>query len=155
MIVTAEEFARIRRQAEAEYPNECCGVILVGDGPGAERTLLPCRNIQNELHARDPVRYPRDARTAYNISLDDFRRIDELESEGFRIRTFYHSHVDAEAYFSETDKRHAAPPPRGEPLYPDAIYLVLAVFDRQARDARAFRWDSGQGDFLPVSFEAP
>ena len=68
MVLTVEELDRIRSQAEAEYPAECCGVVLARPGPdAAQRLLLPCRNAQDELHARDPVRFPRDARTAYYI----------------------------------------------------------------------------------------
>ena len=151
MIVTAEEFARIRRQAEAEYPHECCGVILVK--AGGERRLYPCRNIQNEKHAEDPVHFPRDARAAYYIDPQDVMKFTRLESEGFRVLTFYHSHIDAGAYFSETDKRQAAP--GGVPLYPDAAYLVVSVVDGTFRDARAFSWDPARQDFLPVPFEAP
>ncbi len=153
MILTRDEFARICRQAEAEYPSECCGVILIGDAPAAGRILLPCRNIQDELRAKDPARHPRDARTAYYIAPQDLLQVGRLESQGFRVWTIYHSHIDAGAYFSETDKRQAAP--SGEPLYPDAAYLVVSVVDRKVSDARAFRWDPAQRDFFPVTFQMP
>lgn len=153
MIVTADEFALIRRQAEAEYPHECCGVILVKAGGGGERIFQPCRNIQNEKHAEDPLHYPRDARTAYYADPRDIMNFMRLESEGFQVSTFYHSHIDGGAYFSETDKRQAAP--RGEPLYPGATYLVVSVVHGQVVEARAFSWDPAEQDFLPVPFETP
>lgn len=148
MIVTAPELADIRRQAEAEYPYECCGVILAKEGPREERILFPCRNIQNEKHAQDPEHFPRDARAAYYADPLDVVKFMRLESEGYRVVTFYHSHIDAGAYFSETDKRQAAP--GGEPLYPDATYVVVSVVDQKAVDACAFSWDPGRRDFLPV-----
>ncbi|MFQ5898192.1 MAG: Mov34/MPN/PAD-1 family protein [Candidatus Methylomirabilia bacterium] len=168
MIVTPEEFAQIRRQAEAEYPQECCGVILVG--PGDKRLLLPFRNIQNEKHAQDPAHYPRDARTAYYADPQDVMKLMRLEPEGYRAVTFYHSHIDVGAYFSETDKRQAAP--GGEALYPDAAYLVVSVVEHKVQgaegwlrrwlprllrrckvlEARAFRWDPARRDFAPVPF---
>jgi molybdopterin synthase sulfur carrier subunit len=49
-IVTAEELEAIRRQAVEEYPRESCGVILE---QGQLRRLVRCRNIQDELHAKD------------------------------------------------------------------------------------------------------
>jgi len=153
MIATADEFAGIRRQAEAEYPHECCGVILAKAGAREDRIPFPCRNIQNEKHAEDPVQFPRDARTAYYADPRDVVRFVRLESEGYAVVTFYHSHIDAGAYFSETDKRQAAP--RGEPLYPDATYLILSVVDRKVVDARAFRWDPTERDFLPLPFGEP
>ncbi|MBI3630241.1 MAG: Mov34/MPN/PAD-1 family protein, partial [Candidatus Rokubacteria bacterium] len=64
MIATQEELAEIRRHAEADYPSECCGVILARD---AERALMRCRNLQDELHQGDPAKHPRDSRTAYYI----------------------------------------------------------------------------------------
>jgi proteasome lid subunit RPN8/RPN11 len=151
MIATTEELALIRRQAEAEYPGECCGVVLLGGGTPSKRILFPCRNIQNELHAKDPGRHPRDARTAYYIAPEHLLKIARLESEGLRVSTIYHSHVDAGAYFSETDKRQAAP--AGEPLYPDAAYLVVSVVAGKAAGAAAFRWDPARRDFLPVPLE--
>ena len=37
----------------------------------------------------------------------------------------YHSHIDAGAYFSETDRRNALID--GQPAYPEATYVVVAV----------------------------
>ncbi len=92
----------------------------------------------------------------------------KLDSEGFRVSTIYHSHIDVGAYFSDTDKGQAAP--QGEPLYPDATYLVVSVTGRKgwlsrwlprflrrprAQETRAFSWDPARQDFLPVRFEEP
>lgn len=151
MSVTAQEFKRIVAQAEGEYPNECCGAVLVKDGSPADRVFLPCGNIQDELHAREPERYPRTARTAYHIGPDDFRAIDERVAKGYRP-LIYHSHIDAGAYFSETDKRIALF--EGEPLYPNAIYLVVSVLEGKVADANAFAWDPERRDFRPIPFRA-
>ena len=145
MILTGEERERIRAQAAAEYPSEACGVILTSR---AERRLLACRNVQNELHARDPERHPRDARTAYYIDPADLLRIGRLEGEGFTVAVIYHSHVDAGAYFSETDRRNALM--GGEPSYPDVTYVVTSVMQGVVDAMAAFRWDAAQRDFLPV-----
>ena len=148
MIVTGEEFQRIRAQAELEYPSECCGVVLVRQGPPDGRLLVPCRNVQDELHAKDPSRQPRDARTAYHMDPQDLLRIGRLEGDGCRVRTIYHSHIDAGAYFSETDKQNAMI--QNEPLYPEAAYVVLAVVQGKVAAAAAFAWNPQEKDFLPV-----
>lgn len=148
MILALEERARIEAQAVAEYPAESCGVILTRAG---ERKLLPCRNIQNELHARDPERYPRDARTAYYIDPADLLRIGRLEGEGFTVTVIYHSHIDAGAYFSETDRRNAML--GDEPSYPQTTYVVTSVLEGRVDAMAAFRWDAGSRDFLPVPVE--
>lgn len=148
MTVTPEELEAIRRQAVEEYPHESCGVIVAR---GAERRLLPCRNIQDELHRKNPARHPRDARTAYYIDPQDLLRIGRLEDEGFTVAVIYHSHVDAGAYFSETDKRQALI--GGEPTYPHAAYVVASVVEGRVEAVAAFRWDQGRRDFLPVTLE--
>jgi proteasome lid subunit RPN8/RPN11 len=148
VILLPEERERIGAQAAAEYPAESCGVILTR---ASERKLLPCRNIQNELHARDPERYPRDARTAYYIDPADLLRIGRLEGEGFTVSVIYHSHIDAGAYFSETDRRNAML--GDEPSYPQATYVVTSVVAGRVDAMAAFRWDPSQRDFLAVPLE--
>jgi proteasome lid subunit RPN8/RPN11 len=146
MIVSAEELEAIRKQAVEEYPEESCGVILAR---GDERRPLRCRNVQNDLHARDPERNPRTARTAYHIDPQDLLRIGRLESEGFEVAVIYHSHVDAGAYFSETDRRQALLD--GEPTYPGTTYLVTSVVRGRVEATTAFRWDETGHDFLPIA----
>jgi [CysO sulfur-carrier protein]-S-L-cysteine hydrolase len=145
MVLSAAELEAIRAQAVEEYPFEACGVILTR---GDERRLLGCRNAQNELHARDPVRYPRDARTAYYIDPKDLLRIGDLERQDFAVAVIYHSHVDAGAYFSETDRRQAVV--GGEPAYPGAVYVVVSVVRGVVDAAAAFRWDGARRDFVPM-----
>jgi len=114
---------------------------------------MPCRNMQNELHAKDPVRHPRDARTAYYIDPADLIAIGRREAQGFRVLTIYHSHIDTGAYFSPTDKRNALV--NGEPAYPDATYVVLSVMEGRVVEAGAFRWDAAAGDFIAFDWKRP
>jgi proteasome lid subunit RPN8/RPN11 len=148
MILTATEREAILAQAVEEYPFESCGVILTR---GGERRLLRCRNAQNELHGRDPARYPRDARTAYYIDPKDLLRIGDLERQGFAVAVIYHSHVDAGAYFSETDRRQAVV--AGEPAYPGAIYVVASVVRGAFEAMAAFRWEPTTCDFVAMELD--
>ena len=145
MVVTEEELRAVAAQAVAEYPRESCGVVLTR---GEERRLVRCRNVQDELHARDPLRHPRDSRTAYYIDPADLLRIGRLEGDGFAVAIIYHSHIDAGAYFSETDRRQALV--AGEPAYPDATYVVASVVSGRVDAVAAFRWEAARRDFLPV-----
>ena len=147
MVLTPAEQEAIHAQAVEEYPFESCGVILAR---GSERRLLRCRNAQNELHARDPVRYTRDARTAYYIDPKDLLRIGDLERDGFDVDVIYHSHIDAGAYFSETDRRQALV--GGQPAYPAAVYIVTSVMAGRVGAIAAFRWDAGRRDFVSLEF---
>jgi proteasome lid subunit RPN8/RPN11 len=146
MIFTPDEMAQIRAQAEAEYPAECCGVLLIRDAPSRDRVLLPCRNIQDELHAKDPEKHPRDSRTAYFIDPKDLLAIGRREAQGYEVAVIYHSHIDAGAYFSPTDRRNALM--NGEPTYPRALYVVLSVVAGKVTDVGAFAWDPEARDFV-------
>ncbi len=149
MIATPDELAEIRRHAETEYPSECCGVILTRGRD--ERRRLRCRNVQDALHASDPVTHPRDSRTAYHIDPKDLLQIGRQEADGYVVSVIYHSHCDAGAYFSETDKRNALF--GREPAYPDATYVVVSVVSGRVAAAEAFRWNGERRDFLPVEFK--
>lgn len=150
-VLTPEELAAIRRQAEAEYPRECCGVVLVRPGSPGARRLMPCRNVQDELHARDPARHPREARHAYSIAPEQLLEIGRAEDEGYAVHVIYHSHVDVGAYFSETDRRNALLD--GRPLYPDTVYVVVGVRAARADEVCAVRWNPGAGDFTAVPLD--
>jgi proteasome lid subunit RPN8/RPN11 len=162
MIVRADEVQQICEQAEAEYPNECCGVIMTR---GDERQVVRFRNVQDEMHRIDPERFPRTARKAYYVGLEDHRRMDALVAAGFAAAIIYHSHPDAGAYFSATDREQAAPTPRGEaraggpparrePVWPGVSYLVVSVMNGQARELAVFRWDPAVSDFGEIHREA-
>ena len=71
-----------------------------------------------------------------------------MESDGYEIQVIYHSHIEAGAYFSETDKRNALMD--GEPTYPTATYVVCSVRDGKAQEMNAFRWDPVAHDFSAV-----
>src|SRR5262249_38123022 len=88
-LLSPAELEAIQRHARADYPAECCGVLLVRPGPAEERRLLACRNIQDELHAKDPERFTRTARTAYYIAHSDLLEIGRREGEGFEVPVNY------------------------------------------------------------------
>ena len=152
MILTPQEFEAITLHAIEDYPREACGVVVAGPG---SRRLLRCRNVQDELHAKDPARHPRDARTAYFIDPQDLLRLGRLEGEGFQVAVIYHSHADAQergggtgAYFSETDRQQALL--GGQPMYPDATYVVVSIVGGRLETAAGFRWSATAGDFERV-----
>ena len=152
-LLTETELEAIKKHAEADYPAECCGVLLVrpgGPGRMEERRLAPCRNIQDELHGKDPARFPRTSRTAYYIAHEDLLEIGRREGEGFEVRVIYHSHVDAGAYFSETDRRNAMVD--DAPAYPDTTYVVVSVAGGRVAEVRAHRFSVEASEFVEIPF---
>ncbi|MCY4402410.1 MAG: M67 family metallopeptidase [Candidatus Poribacteria bacterium] len=139
----------ICEHAKAEFPEECCGVILYAE---QKEFVRPCRNIQNEMHNAEPETYPRDARTAYLMHPDDLIAIHkEAETQHRPIKAFYHSHPNHEVYFSEKDKSDAMI--WGEPAYPGVAYLVISIIDNTIRIIKAFAWDETNSDFIEVPIQ--
>jgi proteasome lid subunit RPN8/RPN11 len=142
--ICAEAMAEIENHAIDAYPDECCGLV-VGCADGTQ-TVSRIRNIQDEMHAEDPVQYPRTARIAYMGHPTDLREgLDLADGAGNRLMAFYHSHPDHEAYFSDEDVAQATP--FGEPSYPDALQIVVSVYDRSVRTVKAFIWSASSQTF--------
>lgn len=136
--------AEIYKHALQEYPEECCGIVT---GDRNKQTVHACKNIQNRLHAKDPERYPRDARTAYYIEREKADKIISYAvKSGREVVAFYHSHTDHEAYFSEEDV--AAQTVFGEPEFPDALHVVVSVRRGKVHDLKCFRWDRYKKMFI-------
>jgi proteasome lid subunit RPN8/RPN11 len=136
----------IELHAIESFPEECCGVIISRAGSDmVER----CRNIQNLIHAEDPSGNPRDATIAYAMDPQELTTIlNAAEANGGKLKAFYHSHPNHEAYFSEEDKAGATP--FGEPTYLEAAQIVISIFDRTVKRVRAYMWDPERKDFVEV-----
>ena len=116
-MIPDEVRAALVAHAEAEAPNEACGLVAFRDGV-AER-YLPAENA-----AASPYRFelkPRDP-------LDFF-----LEDEGFELGVF-HSHLSSPAWPSRTDVENIG-------LWNGRPYLILS---RRTGDLAAFRIEDGQ-----------
>jgi len=149
-VLTAEALAEIYAHARREYPNECCGIAFGPRGAAVAARALACVNIQNELHAEDPVKHTRDARTAYNLGAGDLFKLQKSLRGDEPAKIVYHSHVDIDGdgcYFSATDQ--AAAQMDGEPSYP-VEYVVVDVRADGARGAAQFAWDEASRSYLEI-----
>ena len=118
--------AAIRYHAEICYPEECCGFVAGPKDTAILTKALPCKNVQNEYHQKDPEQFPRNAETAYFMDPAEQLHIQkQLRSEEAEIKIIYHSHIEAEPYFSNEDMRLAVDD--GQPLYPGILYLIVSV----------------------------
>ena len=145
-MLTAVSIDTISKHAIAEYPAECCGIIT---GTDAVQRVHPCRNRQDELHARDPEQHPRTSREAYDIDRNEMERIfADAAAKGEQVIAFYHSHIDCGAYFSNMDKEVLTV--FGEPEHPDAVHIVISVHDRKVKEIKGYVWDGQRKDFAAV-----
>ena len=147
--ITPENNTRMAATAEAEYPEECCGLLFRGPA-GSEVVAMP--NLQNKLHEENPETYQRDARTAYFMDPQELERISrEKEEAGMKLDAIFHSHPDVESYFSETESEAAAV--FGEPNYPGVVYLVYSVVDAKVADLKAFDWSEAENQYAEIPLE--
>jgi [CysO sulfur-carrier protein]-S-L-cysteine hydrolase len=100
-----------------EFPNECCGLVASRDG-------VPVRVYAMRNLDASPASYRLDPKEQLHV-------FDEMEAEGLELWGIYHSHTHSEAFPSETDTRLA--------FYPDSLYLLLSLTDREDPVLRAFR----------------
>jgi proteasome lid subunit RPN8/RPN11 len=120
-------------QAQAEVPNEACGLI-VGTAPAADGgSALQYERTRNR--AASPYRYEVDPADLYRVSV----AADDADTVIWGI---VHSHIRSPAVPSPTDI--------GLALYPDALYLLVSLDDREAdpttgaRSVRAWRIVGGE-----------
>jgi [CysO sulfur-carrier protein]-S-L-cysteine hydrolase len=119
--ISRELAAELVDHALADLPDECCGLIA-GRG-GTATTVLRATNSQGS-----PFMYVMDPR-------EQLRLMDAIEEAGDDLLAVYHSHTRSAAYPSRTDVELA--------FYPDTLYLIVSVADRDAPDIRAFRIRKG------------
>jgi [CysO sulfur-carrier protein]-S-L-cysteine hydrolase len=103
--------------ARAEFPNECCGMIAGSDG----RAMRVYRAANTES---SPFMYVMEPR-------EQLRIMEEIDEGGGDLLAIYHSHTRSAAYPSRTDVELA--------FFPDTLYLIVSLADRERPDLRAFR----------------
>jgi proteasome lid subunit RPN8/RPN11 len=103
------------QHAWSDFPFEVCGLLGLRSDGTAE--VLPVANAERSMRY-----YVMDSREL----LRAMRRIED-EELGLVI---YHSHTHTQAFPSATDIRHAA--------YPDALYAIVTLQDRDVPVIRAF-----------------
>jgi len=128
----SQELAReLVDHAVADLPNECCGMIA-GRGGTATR-VLRAGNSEGS-----PFMYVMDPR-------EQMRIMDAIDDSGDDLLAIYHSHTRSAAYPSRTDVELA--------FYPDTLYLIVSVADRDAPEIRAFRLSKGAPEGQQIAEE--
>jgi [CysO sulfur-carrier protein]-S-L-cysteine hydrolase len=107
--------------AQADAPNECCGIIGTRDGEGV--TLHKATNIHHS-----PLKYEIGSDELYRISM-------ALDDADLEVGVIYHSHTRSEPYPSQTDVNLAR--------YPDAVYVIVGVAHGDA-EVRAYHIRDGE-----------
>jgi proteasome lid subunit RPN8/RPN11 len=123
VVIPAEVRAALVAHAEAEAPNEACGLVLLRDG-AAER-YVPGRN-----GAASPFRF--------ELEFDD-PEIWFAEDDGYELAVF-HSHLSSPARPSRTDVENIG-------LWEAKPYLILSL---RLGELAAFTIEGGRISELPI-----
>ena len=87
--------------AERTYPNECCGAML-GHLQGDKKVVTEAVPLENAYAGEQAARY--------EVRPEDIRQADgAARARGLDLIGIFHSHPDADAYFSETDLKNSCP----------------------------------------------
>jgi proteasome lid subunit RPN8/RPN11 len=109
---------RVVAHARREFPNECCGLVVLRDG-------LATEVVEAENQVASPYRFQIDGRLLS-------RRLFEVEDRGEQLAV-YHSHTRSDPYPSQTDANFA----RG---WPGVEWLIVGLRDGEP-EVRSFLID--------------
>jgi proteasome lid subunit RPN8/RPN11 len=143
LTIRSYTYDAIAAHAAEAFPAECCGFIV---DRGGREEVVRVSNMQDKLHALDPKTYPRTSATAYTMGKEQLPVLRGAEKGDLVIVAVYHSHPQHDAYFSEEDRRNAAPD--DEPTFPDAGQIVISVYDGTVKGAKAFRWHPASKQYV-------
>ena len=110
-------------------PNECCGILA-----GPRGSVVKLYRMTNIAHS--PYRYEMDGTKMIPV-------LNEIDDKGWELLAFYHSHTHSPAYPSTTDVRIATSPD-GRSIWPDTLYILVSLTDRDNPPVHAFRIVDGQ-----------
>jgi proteasome lid subunit RPN8/RPN11 len=121
MQISRELFDQMVAHAQAEAPNECCGMVASREGRAVE--VFPAVNA-----AASPLRYEIDGAEQYRIQM-------AIEDAGLNLGAIYHSHTRSDPVPSQTDINLA--------FYPEALYVIVGLAGSEP-DVRAFEIRDGR-----------
>ncbi len=134
LVLTDEQEATIRAHGEADYPYECCGLLLgvfESDGRKATRAVFPISNAREESAKRN----------RFLITPQELMRGERYaRRHGLEVIGFYHSHPDHPAVPSGYDLDHALP------VY---SYVIVSVTQGRAGDVLSWEMEADRSRFNP------
>ncbi len=131
LMLTGAQYAALVAQAEAERPNEACG-LLAGQGGRIER-IYPVENI-----CHSPTTFEMDPARQVAVFV-------KMEAAGWELSAIYHSHPAGPAEPSPTDIAQA--------FYPESVYLIVSPSAAGEWQVRGFLIEAGQVREVPLSIQ--
>lgn len=120
LILQGDISERLISHAEAEYPRECCGILL-GECDGGRKTVRRIMETENTVGGEHGTSHFRIDPLAVAKA--------EREHEPLEILGFYHSHPDCEAIPSKEDILH---------MIEGYSYPIISVRDGKCSDIKSY-----------------
>jgi [CysO sulfur-carrier protein]-S-L-cysteine hydrolase len=121
MRISPQLYEEIVAHAQADAPNECCGMIASRDGDAVK--VYRAANA-----AASPLRYEIDGAEQFRIQM-------EIDDADLDLGAIYHSHTRSAPYPSQTDINLA--------FYPEALYVIVGLAGAQP-EVRAYEIHDGK-----------
>ena len=130
MEISPQLLEQIVEHAREEAPNECCGVVAVGEGPRAVR-------VHRAVNAAaSPLRFVIDGSELFGL-------LKSIESEGLELGAIYHSHTKTAPFPSQTDINFAA-------NWPGVEWVIVGLANHEAPEVRSYLIDGGEVREVPI-----
>lgn len=136
--IDPEPFREMVEHAEATYPNECVGAMIGSVSDGVKQVESAMR-LENSAAGSQRAYY--ELRPEHLLVADRAAR-----DQGKALIGIYHSHPNADAYFSETDLKNSCP------WY---SFVVLSVKQGKFDHANSWLPDAEQTKADPEELEHP
>ena len=138
----------IKKHSLEAFPEECCGFILYDTEEEVE-VVRRIRNVATERHLHDPQNFHRDGKDGYVMDEKELLAVHrDLDENRFELRCIYHSHPNGKAYFSKEDEARAKM--WDEPIYPEAVYIVVGVDGHAVTGVSAHQWNEERLEYEDV-----
>jgi proteasome lid subunit RPN8/RPN11 len=135
--IAASLLGQIKRHAEAEYPRECCGLLIGSiEQDGRARVVVETYAVANAWEESDTMH------RRMLITPQDYMRAErEFSKQGQGVVGNYHSHPNHPAVPSQFDLEHLAP-------WPTMSYIVVSVLEGRAAELRSWELAADRSRFV-------
>jgi len=117
LVVKPTHLEAIKRHGQADYPNECCGILL-GESQNECKNLrevVPLKNLRHDARRAEkilPLDEPGRESERNRFLIDPLEQLHvekDARTRKLDVLGYYHSHPDHPARPSQYDREHAWP----------------------------------------------